>query len=146
MPSWISTQSLFNLLLLGALLHAVIMAPVVAFKAYRNHQRRTQVAVGKVTDVRFGKLHWGVNVPRPEIEFRDANGGLFRFHSEVGASWNPWRTGDAVRICYEPGDPGNAEIAFQKEHYYAGAVVLAPLMLVVSAVRDELVTGLLAGF
>jgi hypothetical protein len=139
-------QSLFELLILGALLHAVIMAPVVAVKSYRNHQRRTQVAVGKVTDVRFGKLHWGVNVPRPEIEFRDANGGLFRFHSEVGASWNPWRTGDAVRICYEPGDPGNAEIAFQKSHYYAGAVVLGTVWLYFVSILYKLVTGLLAGF
>ena len=145
MPSWISTQSLFNLLLLGALLHAVIMAPVVAFKAYRNHQRRTQVAVGKVTDVRFGKLHWGVNVPRPEVEFRDANGGLFRFHSEVGASWNPWRTGDAVRICYDPADPSNAEIAFPESHYYAGAIMFGAVWLVFASMLYKLLTGLLAG-
>jgi hypothetical protein len=44
------------------------------FRQYQRSRKRTATAQGKVLRVRFGRLHLGTNVPRPEIEFVDLRG------------------------------------------------------------------------
>jgi hypothetical protein len=80
------------------------------FREYRRSRRRTAFARGEVLRVRFGRLHLGMNVPKPEIEFVDCRGQRVEFHSRSGASWNPWPAGSIVRVFYDPEDPTNAEI------------------------------------
>src|SRR5215471_8940707 len=79
-------------------------------REYLRSRRRSATAQGKVLRVRFGRLHLGVNVPRPEIEFVDSRGQRVEFHSRNGASSNPWPAGSIVRVRYDPEDPTNAEI------------------------------------
>jgi hypothetical protein len=94
---------LIPVLLLGFLI-------ICFFREYQRSRRRTATAQGKVLRVRFGRLHLGTNVPRPEIEFVDSRGQRFEFHSRNGGSWNPWPAGSTVRVFYDPEDPTNAEI------------------------------------
>jgi len=82
----------------------------VSFRQYQAFKRRTATAQGKVLRVRFGRLHLGTNVPKPEIEFVDSHGRRVEFHSSNGASWNPWPVGSTVQVFYDPEDPTNAEI------------------------------------
>jgi hypothetical protein len=83
---------------------------IVVFRQYQRSRRRTAAAQGKVLRVRFGRLHLGTNVPRPEIEFVDSRGQRVEFHSRIGASWNPWPAGSTVQVFYDPEDPTNAEV------------------------------------
>jgi len=83
---------------------------IAFFRGYLRSRRRTAAAQGKVLRVRFGRLHLGTNVPRPEIEFVDSRGQRIEFHSQQGASWNPWPAGSTVQVYYDPEDPTNAEI------------------------------------
>lgn len=95
-----------NLLILALFL----VSAIVLFRQYQRFRRRTATAQGKVLRVRFGRLHLGTNVPRPEIEFVDSRGQRVEFHSRIGASWNPWPAGSTVQVFYDPEDPLNAEI------------------------------------
>jgi hypothetical protein len=83
---------------------------IYCLREYRRSRRRTAIAQGKVLRVRFGRLHLGTNVPRPEIEFVDSRGQRVGFHSRIGTSSNPWPRGSTVQVFYDPEDPTNAEI------------------------------------
>jgi hypothetical protein len=81
---------------------------IVLFRNYLRSRRRTATAQGTVLAVRFGRQP--TKVQRPEIEFVDSRGQKFKFHSLIGASWNPWPAGSTVQVFYDPKDPTNAEI------------------------------------
>jgi hypothetical protein len=79
--------------------------------------------------VRFGRLHLGTNVRRPEVEFVDCRGQRVAFHSRSGASWNPWPEGSIVRVFYDPEDPTNAEIEPTAGMSFFRVVVLSAFIL-----------------
>jgi hypothetical protein len=116
-------HDLFLILLVGVFLYHLARAPFDIFPAAALRKKRTATATGKVLSVRFGKLHWGTNVPKPEIEFFDAHGQRFEFHASSGASWNPWPVGSNVEVFYDPNDPDNADIE-PTQGMYAGIVIV----------------------
>src|SRR5262249_38168373 len=95
-------------LLIPLLILGFLIIPLL--QEYQRSRRRTATAQGKVLRVRFGRLHLGTNVPKPEIEFVDSRGQRVEFHSRIGSSWNPWPAGSTVQLFYDPEDPTNAEI------------------------------------
>jgi hypothetical protein len=99
-----------NVLFALPFLAVLTVGLVRLLREYLRFRRRTANAQGKVLRVRFGPLHLGTNVPRPEIEFVDLRGQRVKFHSRIGASWNPWPKGSSVQVSYDPEDPTNAEI------------------------------------
>ena len=93
----------------------VLVGVVGVVDEYRCSRKRTATAQGKVLRVRFGRMHLGTNVRRPEIEFFDSRGQRHEFHSRQGGSPNPWPVGSTVEVFYDPDDPSNAEIAITLE-------------------------------
>ena len=103
-------QDLIALIFLGVLLYSLVRAPFDIIRERKRAKKRTATASGTVLRTSVGKLQWGVNVPKPHVEFADAHGKTFEFHSRVGASWNPWPVGSRVVVGYDPDDPTNAEL------------------------------------
>ena len=103
-------SKIIGLIVICAILYSVVTAPFKLVREYKRAQKRTATATGLVLCVRLGKLHWGANVPTPEVEFKDSRGQKFVFHSSSGASWNPWPAGSSVDVFYDPNDPANAEL------------------------------------
>jgi hypothetical protein len=63
----------------GAVLYSVVRAPFAVARIIKLSRKRTATAMGTVLRVRLGRLHWGVNVPKPDIEFVDARGQRIEF-------------------------------------------------------------------
>jgi hypothetical protein len=70
---------------------------------------------------------------RPLVQFHTATGEQIRFTSNLGSNQPPYQTGQNVRVIYDAGNPGRAEI----DSFFAvwmGVIVLTGLGMVFTAV------------
>jgi hypothetical protein len=74
-----------------------------------NRQRRflgrSRVAVGQVTDLRWGSAAGARQELYPRVRFATQQGQTVEAYSSVGQNPSPYRLGQAIRIRYDLADP-----------------------------------------
>ena len=78
---------------------------VVAANKQRQFRGRSRVAVGVVTDLRWGSAAGARQELYPRVRFTTEPGQTVDAYSSVGQNPSPYRVGQGIRVRYDLADP-----------------------------------------